>query len=106
MLKEKNSTKIHKIQGDWLLEEEKFNLTVSQFLRNAQNQTVSKAREAIGSVAKYINKSPSVKTFVYSTAILSAIPVGIFSIFIGITMAFSICTAGIHKLSVRYPISL
>jgi hypothetical protein len=60
---------------------------------NWKDQGVHTARETIEVARHYIQQYPALKTFLYSTALLSAVPVGIFSLCFGISLMISLGTA-------------
>jgi hypothetical protein len=71
-----------------------------------KDQGVHTAKETIEVARHYIQQYPALKTFLYSTALLSAVPIGIFSLCFGISLMISIGTAIAGVLVVQSSVAL
>ena len=60
---------------------------------SAQRTGVAAVQSTLKLSLQFLQKYPSVKTFVYSTCALSVVPVGIFSMFLVASFCVSVCTA-------------
>ena len=68
-------------------------LNTIKTVTSAQKSGILAVQSTLKFSFQLLQKYPSVKTFVYSTCALSAVPVGIFSMFLVASFCVSVCTA-------------
>jgi hypothetical protein len=67
--------------------------TALKILLNIKSQSIETSRQTIQVAQQYMQQYPTLRTFLYSSVILSIVPVGIFSLVLVSTLLLSIGTA-------------
>jgi hypothetical protein len=72
-----------------------------QAVKSVKDQGIRSLGDALKYSSQYLQKYPSLKTFIYTATALSVLPISVFSVFIGSSLIVSIITAAIGIMVVQ-----